>query len=152
MINNGIVLDSQNLVSQIARYYEGVIQVLIIVMTLLGVVAFTYVKTVSADQAEEGATEAVRKESNRYFASKEFHDLASKWASEAIEDEKNLVRTYVSDLEQRIPNWIDRDPNELDDIQRRLDDHDLALGSFDTKESEKGDLRLEESKDQESEN
>ncbi|MEX0732375.1 MAG: hypothetical protein WED00_12990 [Aquisalimonadaceae bacterium] len=144
LIANGFVLTPENVVSQMAVYYSGVIQTLVIIMTVLGVIAFTYVRTVSVDRAEDAAERATEKSVRRFFESQRFRDQAEDMTEAATEDERLLVRQYINDLDDRLRAWSQWTPEQLDELQERLLQLEGRVASQDEEEGQGADLQLRE--------
>lgn len=103
LVENGTIVRTDEIISTLVSYYESVITVLVSVLGVLGVLAFMYVKAVSIEHAEREVGLITEKKMSSYLESLKFNDLISNRAREhvivEIKDEKDLLESYLDDLE-----------------------------------------------------
>jgi len=98
MIADGAILPASNILTTTISYYESIISILAILMGILGTLAFFYIRSVSARDAEDMAESA----SKKYFESPDFKSNAS----ESLKTNwQEMTKTDWGDMEQLFTNY-----------------------------------------------
>ena len=118
LIRGGHVLTGQNLVSELSRYYSGVMNTVLLAFSALAIVAFFSVRGLSIDRAEDTAYQAARRQVEVYFESQQFRDLSAKIIREGTQDLTDSMRQTLESFEAEKEEWSD----QLHDLSARLEE------------------------------
>jgi hypothetical protein len=126
LIEKGYVLNTGDLISDISNLYTSIIEFLIVIIGILGFVAFMYVRAGSETVAEEKANDAVR----RYFKSQDFYRLLQDNVHESTKELKETLKSDLQVIEENVETVLQHE-NRLEAIEEKvsLSDHEEMEGS-----------------------
>jgi len=104
----GVVISPEELISEITSFYSTMIQILLAILTVIGIVAFLSLRSLSRDQAEKVAESAII----NHFEKQKFH-----------EDVADIVMRATDPYLLKIKNRLD----EISSSQLQIDDMDEVM-------------------------
>ncbi len=130
LIEKGYVVNTGELISDISNFYSSIIELLVVIIGILGVVAFMYVRAGSETVAEEKASAAV----NSYFGSQIYHELlldkVSVEAESVAGEIKEFLQTDLASLE-KYAEFLGAHDERLDEIEAKMTSEDgVAMGQY----------------------
>ena len=123
LVKKGYVLTTNDLISDVTSFYSGLIQILVVIIAVLGVVAFMYVKGQSETAASKMAIESV----NSHFRSKTFHDDMKSIANTHFVPMKTMLDADIQELVERVQKIenVDKRIRALEEAISRLDSDEM---------------------------
>jgi len=145
LVAEGTVLPASSVLSSIVAYYQSVIDIFVAVLAILGFLAYFYIRSVSARDAEKMAKKAVKD----HIGSGEFRDLADaafdrNWKSRA----DDAISDYADTLQgmgqyQDKVSAIEKRASEIESEQvQKNKEIDSRLLSLEEKQS--GSIQLDD--------
>lgn len=141
MIKQGKIIPANGHISDVANYYGGVIDTLVMIIALLGVLAFIVVKATSKNAAEDMAEKATEKAIKHYFETQDFHDEVLKAVKARSADVIGDLRGYQEEIESRIA-ILDKAVTRAEGLELLVIAIEDALAKLDDYEAVGGDLEL----------
>ncbi|TVT60169.1 MAG: hypothetical protein FHK82_00200 [Sedimenticola thiotaurini] len=128
LIEKGYVVNTGDLIGDISNFYSSIIEFLVVIIGVLGVVAFMYVRAGSESVAEAQAIAAVEK----YFESQKFYELLKTHVlSQTVIETKELKESLKPDLQ-----IIEESMESMGLFEERLVVIEEKLASIDSEEME----------------
>lgn len=125
LLSKGYIVSTNDLISDVTAFYSTIIEILVVIIGILGFVAFMYVKGASEAFAEEKAQYAVETE----FKSKEFHDLLETTIKTNLEPLTTSLDEDLQDLRSTLDEY-----DELSNFEKRIIAIEEKIASNDTDE------------------
>lgn len=122
LVQQGAVLTQDQLLGHLNTFYQGLIQILVTILGLVGIVAYFFIRSVSLDQAKTAASKTAEEIVQRKFEEKKFSDeIESK-----VEAIMGATPFEISDLTAAIEELK---PYDLSDRISQIERDILALSA-----------------------
>lgn len=95
LLEHGVVISPERLITEIVSFYTTMLQILMAILSVLGIVAFFSLRAVSKDQAERVADKAVI----QHFDKKAFHDNVENFIRRSMEPDLEKIHNHFQEIE-----------------------------------------------------
>jgi polyhydroxyalkanoate synthesis regulator protein len=92
----GVVISPEELISEIVSFYSTMIQILLAILTVIGIVAFLSLRSLSRDQAEKVAESAISNHVEKQKFHKDVADIVMKATDPYLQQVKNKLEEISS--------------------------------------------------------
>lgn len=136
LLANGGIISPSMLLSEMSSFYERVITILTVLISILGFIAFMYVKSISVD----GARDLVSKEVEKSLNSGAHKELVGKRVDAVSADVLEDLNSLYDDMSNF---FIDSQKYSIQDLYERLALLERNIGESDFSEDEGSDLLID---------
>jgi len=137
LLSNGGIISPSMLLSEMSSFYERVITILTVLISVLGFIAFMYVKSISVD----GARDLVSKEVEKSLNSSEHNELVKNRVVQVSEEALENINTLYDDMSEF---FAESQKYAIQDLYERLAMLENTIGEGDSSEEEGAELLIGE--------
>ncbi len=120
LIKNGVILTPNDLLQNVSEFYSSLMIILTTILTILGVIAFITIKTISQDAAERMAESFTEKAVKNHFGSSEF-------SGGLLLIAKNELKPIMSKIEMQLQEF-DNKSTDFDELAKTMSDLQVSEG------------------------